>query len=145
MVSLQSYEALKRQAQQFGGIQYALLEAEEVKARLCAARWCGNPGIGQVIDAEGYRVLCAAHMLRLYLVMYVLLGNPMYIDDAQRQAKALGIEWSAMLRDRPLPEPIAPEEFRCILCGGQMTAETVGMFSGRRWVHTCGEAKRGEV
>lgn len=34
----------------------------------------------------------------------------------------------------------APEEFRCSACGGAMGPETVGMFSGTRWVHTCGES-----
>lgn len=32
------------------------------------------------------------------------------------------------------------EDWECVDCGGRAAAETVGMFSGRRWVHTCGES-----
>src|SRR5690242_16588826 len=32
----------------------------------------------------------------------------------------------------------APKDWRCGECGGQLAAETVGMFAGKRWVHTCG-------
>lgn len=32
-----------------------------------------------------------------------------------------------------------PEEWRCGRCGeGQLMSETQGMFTGRRWIHTCG-------
>lgn len=142
MDTLRTFEVFKRRPEEFGGVQYREVEGrEEAMTRICAARWCGNPGFGQIIDGSGYRILCASHLLRLYMTMYVLLGNPMYHDDAQAQAKRLGIDWGVMLRERPVPEPIKPDEFRCILCGGQMASETVGMLSGRRWVHTCGEPK----
>lgn len=145
MTVLSTAEAFKRQPEEFGGIQYLILSREDAQTRLCCARWCGSPGFGQIIDGSGYRILCATHLLRLYMTMYVLLGNPMYHDDTRSQADKLGLDWGILLREHPLPEPLKPEEFRCILCGGQMSAETVGMLSGRRWVHTCGEAKRGEV
>lgn len=46
-------------------------------------------------------------------------------------------------KDYPQPKrPIAcnPEDWECGVCGGKAAAETVGMFTGRRWVHTCGES-----
>ena len=47
--------------------------------------------------------------------------------------------------DRVYPQPqvmvrCLPEEWQCASCGGQAAPETVGMFTGRRWVHTCGES-----
>jgi hypothetical protein len=38
-------------------------------------------------------------------------------------------------------EPVvcAPEDWECGACGGKAAPESLGMFSGLRWIHTCGE------
>lgn len=34
---------------------------------------------------------------------------------------------------------IEPEDFECSRCGGGYLVETIGMFAGKRYIHTCGE------
>jgi hypothetical protein len=35
-----------------------------------------------------------------------------------------------------------PQDWRCGECGGQLAPETIGMYKGTRWIHTCGESIR---
>lgn len=39
-------------------------------------------------------------------------------------------------------EPVrcSPEEWECGACGGKAAPESQGMYTGLRWVHTCGES-----
>lgn len=44
----------------------------------------------------------------------------------------------------PLPprrakKTIHPEDFRCSVCGGGYIPETIGMYAGKRYIHTCGD------
>lgn len=139
-------EIIKHNTSEFGGIQFRVLEPEELAQRFCCARWCGSPGYSQLAAADGkdmqtyYRVICKVHAVRVSAAIAVVFGDAS-LADARSLADNIGIGWEQFLRDRPFVEPIAPEEFRCILCGGNMIAETVGMFSGRRWIHTCEESR----
>ena len=47
----------------------------------------------------------------------------------------------------PLPlrrgkKEIHPDDFVCSLCGGGYIPEVIGMFAGKRYVHTCGVTNR---
>lgn len=138
-------EQIKRKPEEFGGMQFQELSDEDCETRLCAARWCGNVGFGQLVWRGSFRVLCRVHLLRTYIATAYTLGDPSPLADARVFADEIRMDWGALLREIPYAEPTKPEEFRCILCGGMMMAETVGMLSGRRWIHTCGEEKKHSV
>jgi len=47
----------------------------------------------------------------------------------------------------PLPlrrgkKEIHPDDFVCSLCGGGYIPEVIGMFAGKRYIHTCGVTNR---
>jgi hypothetical protein len=142
------FEQIKHDARDFGGLQFALLSPEEVAQRMCCATGCGNPGYLQqllsvpddppeVYNAIGLRIICRVHLVRICLAIGTVLGDPSPTGEAMDVARRSGLEWVRFLRERPKAEPINPEEFHCIICGGRLMAETQGMFSGRRWIHTC--------
>jgi hypothetical protein len=133
-------EVLKHKASEFGGTQDAQLTAEAIKQRLCCARGCGWNGATQIWTPDGLRVMCAPHTVLIMVMLLGLLGDPAPIDGARALADRLRIDWSVIIDQEP-KQPCSPESFICLNCGGRMMAETVGMYSGHRWIHTCGVSK----
>lgn len=145
-------EIIKRNPNEFGGVQTTLLSETERAARLCAAKFCGHPGyvqqilpgsITEELTGRTYRVICKLHYILQTMLMAAGLGDDSPMGEARAAADEVGLDWAEFLKARPIPVPVQPQEFLCLLCGGRMMSETVGMFSGRRWIHTCGESSRG--
>lgn len=139
----QRVEIMKKVAAEFGGIQFHVITSpQEIEQRYCAARFCSTAGALQLEfqDEQGqpyYRVACKAHAIRTVISASAILGDSSFTADARAYAQYLEVDWAAFLRDVVWAEPIRPQDFRCIECGGNLVAETVGMKAGRRWVHTC--------
>lgn len=137
-----SVEVFKRNASEFGGWQDHALGASEIRERLCCAAGCGWNGATQIWTASGYRVVCKVHSVMLTVMMLGLLGDPAPIEEAKELAHMLGVDWKIILDSEPR-QPCSPDAFICLTCGGVMISETVGMYSGRRWIHTCGVPRNG--
>lgn len=142
-------EIIKHRPEEFGGIQTTLLDEAEKAARYCAAKNCGGAGWVQQIlpgsneDVQTFRVICKLHYVLVAMLMSAGLGDDSPLQEARTAAEEVGLDWAEFMAARPIPSPVRPEEFLCLSCGGKMMSETVGMFSGRRWIHTCGESVRG--
>lgn len=142
-------EILKHYPHEFGGIQTTLLDEIEREQRMCAAKGCGGAGWVQQIlpgsneDQQTFRVICKLHYVVMAMLMSAGLGDESPLQEARTAAEEAGLCWEDFMAARPIPVPIRPQEFLCLDCGGKMMSETVGMFSGRRWIHTCGESVRG--
>lgn len=135
-------EELKHKAAEFGGWQSDQLSSEDIKRRLCCARYCGWSGMAQVpsgLLAGGYRVVCKVHLVLLAVMNGALLGSPAPVDRARELADHIGMDWHVIL-DREPKQPGTPESFCCLRCGGGMVVETVGMLKGKRFIHTCEES-----
>lgn len=142
-------EIIKHHPGEFGGIQTTLLDDIEREQRLCAGKGCANPGYIQQIlpgsneDQQTFRVICKLHYVLVAMLMAAGLGDDSPLGEARAAAEEVGLDWAMFMVARPIPAPVRPQEFLCLDCGGKMMAETVGMLSGRRWIHTCGESARG--
>jgi hypothetical protein len=134
----QPAEALKHDPDEFGGVQYRLLSSEEIPERMCAAQFCGLNGFAQlpILGEEGqWRVVCRIHAFRASKMIGDALYNPAVIEEAERIAHRNGIP--LQLGHKPEPKFVQPREFRCDGCGGRMNVDTIGIYAGRRWTHTC--------
>lgn len=135
-------EALKHNYEDFGGIQSFLLPQPMIEQRICCARSCPHSGFVQVQipleTPEQYRVLCKSHYVLTCMMTAAALGDPAPAEEAKRVAEAINMDWSTFLRVVEPKHAVQPENFICMKCGGAMVPETVGMYSGKRWVHTCG-------
>jgi hypothetical protein len=140
-------EVIKHNPRQYCGWQTKALSESDVRQRMCVATGCSNPGYSQAVLGAtwGHKmnlavVVCKRHMLLISLDAWVRLGNPDAIDEAKNLAERLEIDWQPEeMKQTPVSQP---EDWRCGECGGQLAAETAGMFKGRRWVHTCGTTTR---
>jgi hypothetical protein len=140
-------EVIKHNPRQYCGWQTKALSESDVRQRLCVATGCNNPGYSQAVLGAtwGHKmnlavIVCKRHMLLVSLDAWVRLGNPDAIDEAKNLAERLEIDWQPEeMKQTPISQP---EDWRCGECGGQLAAETAGMFKGRRWVHTCGITTR---
>lgn len=145
-------EVIKHDPAIFGGWQSTQMSPEEVSSRLCVAKGCGDSGFLQVLvwppedsDKPTLRIVCKRHLVKVVLAMGVVLGDPSPVGEAMDLLRRIGLASdAAWLREKPYAEPVMPEDFRCLACdgNGRLMPETQGMFSGRRWVHTCGETLR---
>lgn len=131
-------EMLKHSASDFGGWQSARMSTEDIGQRLCCSRGCGWSGARQIWVPGGYRIVCKLHAVVLVIMQLALLGDTNPRGEAQEYADVLGLEWNLLLSTEPL-HPCSPETFVCIHCGGRLMSETVGMYTGKRWIHTCGD------
>lgn len=144
-------EMIKHDPEEFGGLQTEVLCWEDISNRICASRGCGQPGEVQlqmvVPAAEGpqYRILCSSHIILYMLLFGAIMGDPSAAANAREIADLLGISWQLFLEKQGVAAPIDPEQFRCLRCGGRMQGERVGMLTGTRYIHTCGEPKRSGV
>ncbi len=146
-------ESIKHDPADFGGIQNEMLPMEARAARYCVAAGCPFPGFSQMqlqstsgpmqIGPPEFRLLCKKHVVLYTLMVAAVLGDPSPTAEAHQIADAIGIDWDMMwdLGDG-LPTVFNPEHARCVNCGGGMVGETIGMYSGKRFVHTCGDLKR---
>lgn len=138
-------EHLKHSPADFGGIQPRKLTPEEIGQRLCCAANCAGFGHSQVeipetIPAQ-YRVVCKRHAVLIWLLISASLGDPAPAHEAERIAEAIGMPFD-LIRSLEPSYAVSPSKFVCLDCGGVLAAETVGMFTGARWVHTCGISQR---
>lgn len=132
-------ERIKLNPDDHGGFQTKRLSREEAKERFCARRWCSDKGRVQIeIPFENprmYQILCARHFIMMMIVSAAAMGDPSPLGEGQRIAEALGVDW-----DPPSlgsPQLVDPEQFCCSRCGGRMMSETMGIYKGVRWIHTC--------
>lgn len=139
-------EETKTDAADFGGVQDRVLRRDEIAWRMCCARGCSFPGAVQMpmprINNETtplWRVLCRQHFIQIIFVMDAFLGDPSPASEANRLADVLGYGGDPLRHWKDSTALVFNPEFaRCASCGGGFVAETIGMFSGRRYVHTCG-------
>jgi hypothetical protein len=142
-------EQVKRNPMDFGGIQFSILTPEELPWRMCAARGCGYPGAIQMPQArlsnagKSWRVLCIRHFIQVIFLIDAFLGDPSPATEAQHIADELGFIGDALRNwKEDVTAVFNPEASRCSRCGGGWVAETQGMFTGRRYIHTCGVTAR---
>jgi hypothetical protein len=138
---------LKINPEDFGGFQTSDLSLRDAQKRYCAAQFCSFPGWGQIVipltEPRSLRIVCRKHLVLYTLMISAILGDPSPTAEARRVADETGVDWGMFLEmTEPLKSPSSPENFICIRCGEGMIGETIGMYSGKRFVHTCGEAKR---
>ena len=142
-------EILKFTPEEFGGIQFESLTLAELALRMCAFRGCSLPGMVQVPqprldDGEpaSWRILCNKHLTQMVYVMDAFLGSPSPGSEAARFVEGLGLPGSTLDNFQSSAASLFNPRFaRCVECGGSFVAETIGMFSGKRYVHTCGDPK----
>jgi hypothetical protein len=150
-------ETIKHDPEEYGGVQDRHLTPEERATRYCAVKGCASSGHAQIglpkyniAGAEGepvalYRLLCRKHVVEMTALIDCFYGDPSPLAEAKLMASHLGLEYS-MLVDESEARPdgadglglFNPIWARCVRCGGAFTAETVGMYTGLRFVHTCG-------
>lgn len=139
-------EHIKHDPHDFGGLQTSLLSSEDISQRLCAASGCAAFGHRQIEIPETqptqYRIVCKRHDVLIWLLISASLGDPNPSQEAERIAEAIGMPFDLIKTMEP-SYTVSPERFICLQCGGRLMAETAGMFSGRRWVHTCGVSVHG--
>lgn len=131
-------EALKTYPNDFAGFQVGQLPTEQIMQRLCCARFCDGRGRVQIAVPGGYRIICGRHAVILLLNSLALLGDTSPSGEAKEYAEILDVPWAVVLATEP-SYPTTPESFRCLRCGGGYLPETVGMLTGKRYIHTCGD------
>lgn len=133
-------ETLKFTPEKFGGDTPNLMRPEDVQARMCVAKYCGRMGFTQM-SVPGLRprywILCRHHSVVYNMVVALALGHPSPIEFTKGVAELFGVDWSAFLRYQPQAQPIKPDEFRCILCGGDMQGVRHPVNPGREYRHYC--------
>jgi hypothetical protein len=143
-------EEVKRNPMDFGGLQFTLLTKQEMAWRMCAAKGCGYPGAMQMPQprlsneaVKSWRVLCNRHFIQVIFLMDAFLGDPSPATEAQHLADQLGLVGDQFRNwKQDVTAVFNPEFSHCSKCGGGWVAEQQGMFSGRRYVHTCGVTVR---
>ena len=133
-------EIIKRNPEEFGGMQTKILTVEEAAKRLCARAFCGSPGrVQTMIPGEGgrmFRVICGRHFVMMMIIQAAVLGDPSPLAEGRRLAAQFGIPFEN-IPDLDVPQIVNLDTALCERCGGGSIKETVGMFAGYRWVHTC--------
>lgn len=133
-------EQFKLNPDDFGGFQDYVLTVEEAAQRYCARRWCSDHGLVQTMipGEEGrlYRVLCGRHFVMMMIVQAASLGDPSPIGEGRRLAEKMGIPFDS-IPDLHAPQIVSMDLIVCDRCGGGAVPETIGMFAGKRWIHTC--------
>lgn len=133
-------EQLKTDPEDFGGFQTQILSVEEAAQRYCARRFCQDTGrVQMMIPGEGgkmFRLLCARHYIMVMIIQAAVLGDPSPIGEGRRLAEKMGVPLEN-IPELNAPQIVSFENSICERCGGGFISETVGMYAGRRWVHTC--------
>lgn len=141
---IDAVESIKHDPEEFGGFQTEVLTPEEAQERYCARRFCANRGEVQISipdpsDSETYRVLCAQHFIMSIVVQSAILGDPAPFGEGKQLCEKFGLDFDSILLAQ-VPTIVDLRRAVCDRCGGGMMVETVGMYKGRRFVHTCPEA-----
>ncbi len=140
-------EDIKTNAADFGGIQDRVLTKLELESRMCCARGCSTCGAVQMPlprlkgeETPLWRILCRKHFIQMIFLVDAFLGDPSPNCEANRIADQLGADPALYLRHwkDSIAAIFNPEFARCAKCGGGFVAESIGMYSGKRYVHTCG-------
>lgn len=158
-------ESFKHNPEDSGGVTDRILSTQERLERYCAVRGCASGGFTQIgnpkyraAEPEGmpgsdpvatYRLMCRKHVVEFTLLLDAFFGDPSPLSEAQHMADWIGLDFS-MLVDEAGARPggadglglFNPIWARCVRCGGAFIGETAGMFSGTRYVHTCGVTSR---
>lgn len=138
-----SVEQLKLDPNDFGGFQTRVLTKAEAKERYCARRFCNSRGRVQIAipgeDLSMWRILCGRHFVMVMIIQAAVLGDPSPVAEGKRLAEKMGID-PFCIPDINVPQIVNLNSILCDKCGKGMMTETVGMFSGRRFVHTCPDA-----
>lgn len=142
-------EQVKRDPADFGGLQFRILTDDELKWRYCSARGCGYPAAIQMPqprfpdEQRVWRTLCSQHFIQVVFVIDAFLGDPSPSSEANRLAEAIGYVGDPLRHWKDTPATVFNPAFaRCARCGGGFTGETIGMYSGSRYIHTCGVTSR---
>lgn len=130
-------EVLKIEAEEFGGWQRDRLTSEQIQLRYCCARFCSDRGKVQLPMSGGFRVACGRHAALALMMVLGILGDPSPVGEVRAYAESLGVDWDKLLASEPI-HPTTPEHFRCLRCGGGYHVETIGMYTGKRYIHNCG-------
>lgn len=133
-------EQLKLNPEDFGGFQTRMLTVEEAGQRYCARVGCADRGrIQMMIPGEGgrmFRVLCGRHFIMIMIIQAAVMGDPSPIGEGRRLADKMKIPWEN-IPDLNVPQVVNFGTAICERCGGGAMMETVGMYAGCRWIHTC--------
>lgn len=133
-------EQLKLDPEDFGGIQTRILNREEMGQRYCARKHCSSQAHIQVMvpgeEGKLFRVFCGRHFIMMLIIEAAVMGDPSPIGEGRRMAERIGLPFKN-IPDVDAPQLVNMERIICDRCGGGAMPETVGMFAGRRWVHTC--------
>lgn len=133
-------EIIKKDPDEFGGMQTKVLSVEEAKQRYCCRKFCATPGMIQMMipgeAGKAFRVVCARHFIMLMIIQAAVLGDPSPVAEGKRLAEKYGIPFDN-IPDVDVPQIVDFKTAICDRCGGKAFSETVGMYAGRRWIHTC--------
>ena len=145
-------EDIKRDPAEFGGVQDIIMVPDAIRRRYCAARGCGGAGYVQLGELRHpssglmlYRIFCRRHFVLLVLLQDIMLGDPSPTSEARNLAETIGVNLPMLQMDSEALLGIGlfnPEYARCVRCGGGFVGEVIGMFSGTRYIHTCGVPKQ---
>ena len=145
----ESIEQLKLNPEDFGGLQTRQLTITEAQQRYCAKKNCSDRGRVQIAipgeDLRLWRVLCARHFIMIMIIQAHALGDPSPLGEGRRLAEKMGILDAQIPDPGGVPTLVDLSKAICDKCGGSMMTETIGMFKGRRFVHTCPNADDQQV
>lgn len=149
-------EIIKRNPEDFGGFQDVVLTPEERVARYCAVAGCASSGYTQIgmpkyksdssqQPVSTYRLVCRLHVVLMTILIDSFYGDPSPLTEARKMAQHVGLDF-VMLIDEASARPggdeglglFNPAYARCVNCGGAFIGEKQGMYTGTRYVHTCG-------
>jgi hypothetical protein len=132
-------EIVKRNPDEFAGFQTDKLAPGDVFLRMCCARGCSTPSsIQLVVPTGGYRTVCGRHGVLGHMMVLGILGDTSPVQEIKTICEMIGLDFEVILKSEP-KHPTLPENFICLRCGGGYLAETIGMYAGKRYIHTCGD------
>jgi hypothetical protein len=135
-------EILKLHAEEFGGLQYSMLDEDACRLRLCCAQGCSRGGWTQTtVGYESpcaFRIVCKEHAVLCQTLTLSALGDSVPSVDIKSMAESLGVDLRDLLQAEP--EVISlPDKWRCFTCGNGMYFEHFGADDEYgAWIHKCG-------
>jgi hypothetical protein len=140
-------EDLKTDPEDFGGMQTAKLDYEQIAQRYCYAKGCAFKGVSQfgMLRFAGsvttYRVICRRHMILMVLLQDMAMGDPSPTAEARALADLFQLNYVDLIDREPSSLDgiglFNPLFARCARCGGSFVGESIGLFKGERFTHTC--------
>jgi len=90
-----------------------------------------------------YRTVCGKHFVMIMMIAAAAMGDPSPLGEGRRIAEAMGLNWSPAVAELNVPQIIDPSVAVCARCGGKFEPEPIGMYAGKRWIHTCPDEQEG--